>query len=53
MTRVPPGTCDGVGSPDNKFDPDLMRCLYDEGRRYAREDPQPWLEQPPIEGFGP
>ena len=38
-----------VGSEENQFDPQLMRCLYDEGRRFAKEDPEPWRTEPPLE----
>jgi hypothetical protein len=48
MTLIPPSACDVVGSPENRFDPDLMRCLYDEGLRIARESSKPWRTEPPL-----
>ena len=49
MTCIPATMCNAVGSEENQFDPQLMRCLYDEGRRFAREDPAPWRTEPPLE----
>jgi predicted acylesterase/phospholipase RssA len=49
MTLIPPAMCNAVGSEENQFDPALMRCLYDEGRRFAREDPEPWRAEPPLD----
>lgn len=49
MTRIPPGACDAIGSAENRFDPALMHCLYDEGRRFARDGASPWVSEPPLE----
>jgi hypothetical protein len=53
MTLIPPAMCNAVETKENEFDPQLMRCLYDEGRRFAREDPQPWRPEPPLEASVP
>jgi predicted acylesterase/phospholipase RssA len=52
MTRIPPEACRAVGSMENQFDPQLMRCLYDEGEKWAQQD-EAWSAEPPLEGTGP
>jgi predicted acylesterase/phospholipase RssA len=52
MTHVPPDVCNAVGSDENQFDPQLMRCLYDEGEKWAQRD-EAWSTEPPLEGAGP
>jgi hypothetical protein len=53
MTQIPSSVCNVVGSPENQFDPALMQCLYAEGRRIARESPEPWRETPPLDVGAP
>jgi len=53
MTLIPSDICDVEGSPENQFDPDLMRCLYDEGRKIARDNSEPWRSEPPLDSGGP
>ncbi len=48
ITMIPPNMCSAVGSEENKFDPQLMRCLYDEGFKFAKEHPDPWRKEPPL-----
>lgn len=52
MTRIPPDVCQAVGSGENQFDPQLMKCLYDEGEKWAQRD-EAWSAEPPLEGAGP
>ncbi len=52
MTRIPADVCQAVGSSENQFDPQLMKCLHDEGEKWGqREDA--WTTEPPLEGTGP
>jgi predicted patatin/cPLA2 family phospholipase len=48
MALIPSSACNAVGSGEHDFDPDLMRCLYDEGRRIAAESAEPWWDEPPL-----
>ena len=52
MTRIPPDVCKVVGSAENQFDPQLMKCLYDEGEKWGQRD-DAWSTEPPLEGTGP
>ena len=52
MTRIPPEVCHAVGSEENQFDRQLMKCLYDEGEKWAQRD-EAWSAEPPLEGGGP
>lgn len=47
MTRIPPGMCSAVGSEENQFDPNLIKCLYAQGQRFAQLD-RPWTSEPPL-----
>jgi hypothetical protein len=51
VTSVPPDMCASLvaASKATAFDPGVMRCLYDEGRRFAREAPKPWRDDPLTE----
>lgn len=53
MASIPRDACDATESEENRFDPELMKCLYDEGVRYARDEVEPWLSEPPLDTFGP
>lgn len=53
MALIPASVCNVVGSPENQFDPATMRCLYAEGRRIARESPEPWRDTPPLDVGAP
>lgn len=48
MARIPPGMCDAVGSKENQFDPDLMKCLHVEGQKLGRL-PEAWTSEPPLD----
>ena len=52
MTRIPADVCQAVGSGENQFDPQLMKCLYDEGEKRGQRD-DAWSAEPPLEGAGP
>ncbi len=52
MTRIPGDACHAVGSLENQFDPQLMKCLYDKGEEWAQRD-DAWSAEPPLEGTGP
>ena len=48
VTSVQPDMCEGVitGTQEHEFDPRVMQCLYDEGRKFAREAASPWKDDP-------
>ena len=52
MASIPPEVCQAVGSEENQFDPQLMKCLYDEGEKWAQRG-EAWSAEPPLEGGGP
>lgn len=52
MTRIPSEACNAVGSEENQFDPELMKCLYEEGEKRG-ESGHAWSPEPPLEGTGP
>jgi predicted acylesterase/phospholipase RssA len=53
MAKIPPKACPVEGSAENQFDPNLMKCLYAEGVRYARDEAEPWKNEPPFEDAKP
>jgi predicted acylesterase/phospholipase RssA len=52
MTRIPGEACAAVGSAENQFDPQLMKCLYEVGERHGASATA-WSGEPPLEGRGP
>jgi predicted acylesterase/phospholipase RssA len=47
MTHVPTGMCNAVGSEENRFDPDLMKCLYEQAQEFALGG-HAWTAEPPL-----
>jgi len=53
VAHIPALACASIGSEEHQFDPTLMKCLYDEGQRTARDEAEPWLAEPVLGSLKP